>query len=140
MVKSNYNVIGVMSGTSLDGIDLAHLLFAINDGYWTFEILETQTVPYTHDWVNRLKNAVDFSDAEFVQQLLALRVAVALCHARRDPDLDGITLCRDTTAENSFVLTYRSNWAQAYPQSAHLLAEEAIAWQKTPWALRIVDL
>jgi len=64
MVKSNYNVIGVMSGTSLDGIDLAHLLFAINDGHWTFEILETQTVPYTHDWVNRLKNAVDFSDAE----------------------------------------------------------------------------
>jgi len=82
---------------------------------------------------------VDFSDAEFVQQLLALRVAVALCHARRDPDLDGISLCRDTTAENSFVLTYRNAWAQAYPQSAHLLAEESIAWQKTPWALRIVD-
>jgi exopolyphosphatase/guanosine-5'-triphosphate,3'-diphosphate pyrophosphatase len=83
---------------------------------------------------------VDFSDSEFVQQLLALRVAVALCHARRDPDLEGISLCRDTTAENGFVLTYRSSWAQAYPQSAHLLAEESIAWQKTPWALRIADL
>lgn len=64
MVKSNYNVIGVMSGTSLDGIDLAHLLFAIKDGHWTFEILETQTVPYADDWVNRLKNAVDFSAAQ----------------------------------------------------------------------------
>jgi anhydro-N-acetylmuramic acid kinase len=64
MVKSNYNVIGVMSGTSLDGIDLAHLLFSIKDGHWTFEIRETQTVPYTDDWVNRLKNAVDFSESQ----------------------------------------------------------------------------
>ncbi len=83
---------------------------------------------------------VDFSDSEFVQQLLALRVAVALCHARRDPDLDGISLSRDTTGENSFVLTYRSSWAQTYPQSAHLLAEESVAWQKTPWVLRVIDL
>lgn len=64
MVKANYNVIGVMSGTSLDGIDLAHLFFSVKGNHWTFEILETQTVPYTVDWINRLKNAVDFSDAE----------------------------------------------------------------------------
>lgn len=64
MVKANYKVIGVMSGTSLDGIDLAHLFFSIKDNHWTFEILATQTIPYTQDWINRLKNAVDFSDAE----------------------------------------------------------------------------
>lgn len=64
MVKANYNVVGVMSGTSLDGIDLAHLFFSIKDNHWTFEILATQTIPYTQDWINRLKNAVDFSDAE----------------------------------------------------------------------------
>jgi exopolyphosphatase/guanosine-5'-triphosphate,3'-diphosphate pyrophosphatase len=27
----------------------------------------------------------------------------------------------------------RQGWAAAYPQSAHLLREEAQAWQKTPW-------
>jgi len=27
----------------------------------------------------------------------------------------------------------RPGWAAAFPQSAHLLREEAQAWQKTPW-------
>jgi len=82
---------------------------------------------------------VDFSDREFTQQLLALRLAVALCHARRDPDLAGISLAADADSENGFVLTCPGNWAQTYPQSAHLLAEEAVAWQKTPWTLRLAD-
>ncbi len=64
MVKANYNVIGVMSGTSLDGIDLAQLFFSIKDNHWEFEILATQTVPYTQEWINQLKNAVGFSDAQ----------------------------------------------------------------------------
>ncbi|WP_297868613.1 anhydro-N-acetylmuramic acid kinase, partial [uncultured Flavobacterium sp.] len=37
MFKENYNVIGVMSGTSLDGVDLAYIKFN-NSGRWTFEI------------------------------------------------------------------------------------------------------
>lgn len=59
-----YNVIGVMSGTSLDGVDLAHIQFRINNQKWTFEILESETIPYSPNWVNRLKLAVDFSKAE----------------------------------------------------------------------------
>lgn len=59
-----YNVIGVMSGTSLDGVDLAHIQFRINNQKWTFEILENETIPYSPNWVNRLKLAVDFSKAE----------------------------------------------------------------------------
>jgi exopolyphosphatase/guanosine-5'-triphosphate,3'-diphosphate pyrophosphatase len=31
------------------------------------------------------KLVIDFNDVTFVQQLLALRLAVVLCHARRDP-------------------------------------------------------
>jgi exopolyphosphatase/guanosine-5'-triphosphate,3'-diphosphate pyrophosphatase len=38
------------------------------------------------------------------------------------------------------VLTCRPGWAQAFPQSAHLLREEMQAWQKTPWALELVGL
>jgi exopolyphosphatase/guanosine-5'-triphosphate,3'-diphosphate pyrophosphatase len=34
-------------------------------------------------------------------------------------------------------LTLRTDWSQAWPQSAHLLREEVIAWQKTPWILAL---
>lgn len=64
MVKENYNVIGVMSGTSLDGIDLAHILLSRHENRWRFEIKEAVAIPYSEDWIARLKNAVDFSTAE----------------------------------------------------------------------------
>ena len=67
MFKQTYNVIGVMSGTSLDGIDLAHIHFSIVDGKWSFEILETETVSYDNDWLEKLKTAVDFSQEELQQ-------------------------------------------------------------------------
>ncbi len=79
------------------------------------------------------KLEVDFEDDIFIRQLLALRLAVLLCHARRDPDLQGLTLQR--TAPHAFALSCRAGWSQAYPQSAHLLHEELLAWQKTPWTL-----
>lgn len=63
-MKENYNVIGVMSGTSLDGVDLAHILFTIQDGNWCFSVNETATIPYTNAWVQRLKSAVDFNESE----------------------------------------------------------------------------
>ena len=64
MKKENYNVFGVMSGTSLDGVDLAHIQFAIVDQKWTFKILECETVGYSQSWVKQLKNAVDFTKEE----------------------------------------------------------------------------
>lgn len=81
------------------------------------------------------KLEVDFDDRLFIQQLLCLRMAVILCHARRDPDLEGLKLEASAEPGNIFVLNYRSGWAQAFPQSAHLLREEVLAWQKTPWSL-----
>lgn len=53
-----------MSGTSLDGVDLAHVKFTIFDGRWTFEIGESETVAYSENWVSTLKQAVDFSESE----------------------------------------------------------------------------
>jgi anhydro-N-acetylmuramic acid kinase len=67
MHKESYNVIGVMSGTSLDGIDLAHIHFSIIDSKWNFKILETETVSYDIDRLNQLKTAVDFSQTELVK-------------------------------------------------------------------------
>lgn len=67
MAAQNYNVIGVMSGTSLDGVDLAHIFFAVDNGKWTFTIGACETIPYPEVWVQKLRSAVDFSDAELRQ-------------------------------------------------------------------------
>jgi len=64
MKKNNYNVIGVMSGTSLDGIDLSHIKFHLNDSKWTFEILESETIGYSQNWIDQLKSAVDYSETD----------------------------------------------------------------------------
>jgi anhydro-N-acetylmuramic acid kinase len=64
MNKQNYNVVGVMSGTSLDGIDLAHVKFIFTEGKWHFEILEAQTIPYEENWVERLKNGINLNENE----------------------------------------------------------------------------
>jgi exopolyphosphatase/guanosine-5'-triphosphate,3'-diphosphate pyrophosphatase len=44
------------------------------------------------------------------------------------------------TADSSgagFRLSCRNDWAQSFPQSAHLLHEEVLAWEKTPWKLEL---
>ncbi len=64
MKKNHYNVIGVMSGTSLDGVDLSHIKFQLIDTKWTFEILESETIGYSQNWINQLKSAVDFSEIQ----------------------------------------------------------------------------
>lgn len=86
------------------------------------------------------KLEADFEDRLFVQQLLCLRLAVILCHARRDPDLKGLQLKWDAEPERRFLLNCRPGWAEAFPQSAYLLQEEVLAWQKTPWTLLISTL
>ncbi len=53
-----------MSGTSLDGVDLARILFSIENGKWNFQIFESQTVSYSDDCVNKLKKAIEFSESE----------------------------------------------------------------------------
>ncbi|UOK43617.1 MULTISPECIES: anhydro-N-acetylmuramic acid kinase [Flavobacterium] len=66
MQKKMYNVVGVMSGTSLDGVDLAHIRFSIENGKWEFQIFQCETVAYPEEWVGLLKKAVDFSKAELI--------------------------------------------------------------------------
>ncbi|MDR6966851.1 anhydro-N-acetylmuramic acid kinase [Flavobacterium arsenatis] len=61
MIKNVYNTIGVMSGTSLDGVDLAHIQFSIVQNKWQFKILECETIPYSQNWVDTLKTATNFS-------------------------------------------------------------------------------
>lgn len=63
MFKEKYTIIGVMSGTSLDGVDLAYIVFTVKNNKWEFQILESKTVSYSIYWLNKLKIAVSFSEA-----------------------------------------------------------------------------
>ncbi|MDO9051072.1 MAG: Ppx/GppA phosphatase family protein [Methylotenera sp.] len=72
----------------------------------------------------------DFSDRIFVMQLICLRLAVVLCHARQIPNLRGMQL---NIANNTITLTVSKSWTEKYPQSNYLLDEETLAWQKTVW-------
>ena len=56
-----------MSGTSLDGLDICYAKFQ-NIANWEFEILKTETIPYSIKWKNRLQNAILLS----AEDLLAL--------------------------------------------------------------------
>ena len=49
-----YNVIGLMSGTSLDGVDLAFATFYHNKS-WQYQLKECQTIPYDEQWQKELK-------------------------------------------------------------------------------------
>lgn len=64
MKKNSYNVIGVMSGTSLDGVDLAHIEFHLENNNWSFEIIESETIGYSQSWISLLKAAVDYSNID----------------------------------------------------------------------------
>jgi anhydro-N-acetylmuramic acid kinase len=66
MIKEYYNVLGIMSGTSLDGIDVAHVTF-INHGEWKFEILASETYSYSSFWVEKLKHLVKLTHEELVE-------------------------------------------------------------------------
>ncbi|HOI32966.1 MAG TPA: anhydro-N-acetylmuramic acid kinase, partial [Bacteroidales bacterium] len=56
-MKSNYLVIGLMSGSSLDGIDLAAVEFNREKDFWQYAFKATQFVPYTLEWKARLMEA-----------------------------------------------------------------------------------
>ncbi len=63
MEKGNYKVLGVMSGTSLDGIDLAECSFSVSEeGSWSFELGVAETIPYPPEWKTRLQEAIHFSE------------------------------------------------------------------------------
>jgi anhydro-N-acetylmuramic acid kinase len=50
-----YHIIGLMSGSSLDGLDIAYCRFTVSDNRWAFEILQAETIPFTLEWIERLK-------------------------------------------------------------------------------------
>lgn len=61
-MKNNiWHVIGVMSGTSLDGVDLVYVNISYDHGY-KFTILEKKPCDYSEIWKNKLKEAFTVSE------------------------------------------------------------------------------
>ncbi|MFZ2907474.1 MAG: anhydro-N-acetylmuramic acid kinase [Cyclobacteriaceae bacterium] len=55
-MKNQYKVIGLMSGTSLDGVDLACCTFSFKK-QWKFEIEKADTIRYSPAWFKKLREA-----------------------------------------------------------------------------------
>lgn len=53
-----WKVLGVMSGSSLDGLDVALCAFDLNDGTWRASILRARTIPYATGMRARLASAM----------------------------------------------------------------------------------
>lgn len=53
--EEKYRVIGLMSGTSLDGVDLAYVEFT-KTKKWEFKLGTCSTIPYPREWKNKLTN------------------------------------------------------------------------------------
>ncbi|AXG68002.1 anhydro-N-acetylmuramic acid kinase [Kordia sp. SMS9] len=61
-----YKAIGVMSGTSLDGIDLAYIHFE-KTTHWEFKILAAETIPYTTTFEQQLREAINYTPQKLQQ-------------------------------------------------------------------------
>ncbi len=61
-----YRAIGLMSGSSLDGLDIAFVEFQEQGGHWTYEILEAGCSPYTDEWKTRLSGATGLSARDYL--------------------------------------------------------------------------
>jgi anhydro-N-acetylmuramic acid kinase len=58
--------LGIMSGTSLDGVDLALCQFFENENKWQYEILYSKTIGYPIEWEQRLRLAHKLEVADFL--------------------------------------------------------------------------
>ncbi|MEO6916994.1 MAG: anhydro-N-acetylmuramic acid kinase [Chitinophagaceae bacterium] len=62
-----YNVIGLMSGSSLDGLDIAYVQLQETAGRWNFEILHADCYPYSSEWASRLSASMSLSAIDYLQ-------------------------------------------------------------------------
>lgn len=61
-----YRVIGIMSGSSLDGLDMAFAEFEESRGKWSFEIKAVRCKSYNNEWLQKLQNATSLSAYDYL--------------------------------------------------------------------------
>ena len=64
MVEQKYKVLGVMSGTSLDGVDCAVVQFTRKNNRWQYTFLQGETLFYPQKWVEKLRTAISLETTQ----------------------------------------------------------------------------
>lgn len=65
-MNTHYHILGLMSGTSMDGLDLAYCTFSF-EGKWQFVLLAGETIPYTESMRLQLSKAAGLSGEELMK-------------------------------------------------------------------------
>ncbi|MFN5635296.1 MAG: anhydro-N-acetylmuramic acid kinase [Flavobacteriia bacterium] len=74
-----YEMIGLMSGTSLDGLDIAHVRFHFSDASSPrFELLHSKTIPYSEDLIQQLTHVDQLS----ISAMMMLDKSLGLFYAK----------------------------------------------------------
>ncbi|NPA43931.1 MAG: anhydro-N-acetylmuramic acid kinase [Chlorobi bacterium] len=60
-------ILGVMSGTSLDGLDFAFCKFKKDKAKYSYKIIKTGFIPYSSEIKKQLKNAQNLSSYDFIK-------------------------------------------------------------------------
>lgn len=63
--KMIYKAIGIMSGSSLDGLDIVFAVFTETGGKWSYEIVTADCIEYDKEWQDKLKNAASLSALDY---------------------------------------------------------------------------
>ncbi len=67
MNRNKMEILGLMSGTSLDGLDIAHVSFDFSGGKTTFQLKHAKTFDYPAQLSDKLKNAPYTSTVEYLK-------------------------------------------------------------------------
>jgi anhydro-N-acetylmuramic acid kinase len=60
-----YRAIGIMSGSSLDGLDIAFVELLHQSGNWSFEIIVADCYAYSAEWKEKLQNATALNALDY---------------------------------------------------------------------------
>jgi anhydro-N-acetylmuramic acid kinase len=65
--EKSYFAIGLMSGTSLDGLDISYSCFTHKNDVWSFKLISSKAVSYTSQLKDKLRNAIVMTGLELTK-------------------------------------------------------------------------
>ena len=66
-MQQSKKVLGLMSGTSLDGVDAALCAFTKTDTGWNYDLLHAETIPYSEKWKKTLSDAFEMRGSDLAK-------------------------------------------------------------------------